>query len=103
MMTSYLPIRFIKNQTGISGGEEMQLKMDIQKMKQLREQQGFSQWYMAKRLGYKSANGYLYLESGRCQIKSNQVPLIAEILGVSMNELYSEEQSFGTTELEGVS
>lgn len=64
-------------------------KVDLVKMKALRRRKGISQREMAKTLGYKSAVGYHYLETGRCAIQAEQLFRIAERLGVPIGELFS--------------
>lgn len=63
-------------------------KVDRAKMKTLRRRKGISQREMAKTLGYRSAVGYHYLETGRCAIQAEQLFLIAERLGVPIDELF---------------
>jgi transcriptional regulator with XRE-family HTH domain len=66
--------------------ETKKVAVDLKKMKKLREEKGYSLKDMADYLGYKSANGYLYLESGRCTIDAIQLFLIAQKLEVSCME-----------------
>lgn len=63
-------------------------KVDLVKMKTLRRRKGISQREMAKTLGYKSAVGYHYLETGRCTIQAEQLFRIAQRLGVPIDELF---------------
>lgn len=64
--------------------------VDLEKLKFLREKNGLSITEVSKYLGYKTPNGYLYLESGKCAIKAETLPLLAELFGVSINELYCD-------------
>lgn len=63
-------------------------KVDLVKIKKLRNEKRLTQGYMAKKLGYKTPIGYHYLESGRCQIKADQLAIIAKELGVEVKELF---------------
>jgi transcriptional regulator with XRE-family HTH domain len=63
-------------------------KVDLGKIKALRKSKKISLIKMAEMLGYKSPNGYYYLETGRCSISAEMLPRIAEILGVVTAELY---------------
>lgn len=63
-------------------------KVDLAKMRMLRRRKGISQREMARTLGYKSAVGYHYLETGRCAIQAEQLFCIAERLGVPIGELF---------------
>jgi transcriptional regulator with XRE-family HTH domain len=65
-------------------------QINLKKIRNLREQNGLSQEEVAKYLGYKSAQGYHYLEKGRCQIKGVQLTALASLFGVPIQELYSE-------------
>jgi transcriptional regulator with XRE-family HTH domain len=57
------------------------------KLRQLRESRGLSATYMAKRLGYKSASGYCNIEYGLNRLRFDQAIKIADILGVTVDEL----------------
>lgn len=76
----------------------IRFQLDLQKIKQLREKRGFRQYEMAKWLGYKSSMAYHHLETGRCKVSANQVPLFSFIFKVPIMELYRKEN----TESEGV-
>jgi transcriptional regulator with XRE-family HTH domain len=75
-------------------------KVDLQKIKRIRKCKKLTYSDMAAALGYKSPNGYFYLESGRCQISAEQLAIISTKLEVDLQELYimddpaeTEEQS----------
>lgn len=63
--------------------------VDLSKMKELRNQNGLTLLEMSKALGYESPNGYHYLEQGIRHIKADQLPMIAEKLGVEITDLFS--------------
>ena len=66
----------------------MKPRIDLKKIKKLRKEKKFSQEHMAKILGYETATGYCYMESGRCAIDANRLLLLANTLGVKMEELF---------------
>jgi transcriptional regulator with XRE-family HTH domain len=61
--------------------------VDLKKIKRLRKAKKITQEEMAAFLGYKTATGYCYLESGRCSIDAHQLYVIAKTLDVKMEEL----------------
>ncbi len=63
-------------------------KVDLKKIKELRKAKGLTQENLAKTLGYRSAIGYHYLESGRCRIKADQIVVISKELGVEVKALF---------------
>lgn len=73
-------------------------RVDIRKIRKLRKEKKLTQKYMAEKLGYKTDIGYYYLESGRCQIKAHHLSVIAEELGVNVEDLYEDH----TTEAVGI-
>lgn len=68
------------------------IKIDLDKLKELRKHNKLTQEGVAKALGYKSALGYHYLENGRCQIKAEQILILANLFKVSIAELFFKEQ-----------
>jgi transcriptional regulator with XRE-family HTH domain len=64
------------------------IEVDLKKIKTIRKEKGLTQGYMASRLSYKTPIGYHYLETGRCQIKADQLAIIAKELGVEVNDLF---------------
>ncbi|WP_019420146.1 helix-turn-helix transcriptional regulator [Paenibacillus sp. OSY-SE] len=67
-------------------------RVDLNKIKNLRKNAGFSLEYMATLLGYESANGYYYLEIGRGKFSAEALAKVADILGVPIDELFFEEK-----------
>lgn len=63
-------------------------QIDLKKIKQLREQKGLTQEVMAVYLGYKTATGYHYLESGKRAIDADKLFIIAQTLGVRVEDLF---------------
>ncbi|HJV46604.1 MAG TPA: helix-turn-helix transcriptional regulator [Bacillota bacterium] len=79
------------------------MELNLEKIKQLRINNNLSMEDMAIYLGYRTATGYYYAESGRCKFKPNHIPLIAIKFNIGMNELYSDNNFAETanTELGG--
>lgn len=73
-------------------------KVDLAKIRKLREDKKLTQRHMACKLGYKSSIGYHYIETGRCQIRAEQLAVIATELDVGLEDLYV----LNTTELVGM-
>ncbi|PEJ58168.1 transcriptional regulator [Bacillus sp. AFS002410] len=67
------------------------MKIDHKKIRDLRRGKKITLLEMSERLGFKSANGYYYLESDRCSIKAEILAEIAKILGVKLEELFFEQ------------
>ncbi len=68
-------------------------QVNLEKMRALRVKRGLSQARMAEALGYKTPLGYHYLESGRCQIKAQHLPVIAKLLDVDIQELFASSKA----------
>lgn len=68
------------------GGEVK--KVDLEKIKVLRKNAGLSLEEMAVQLGYESANGYYYLEIGRGKFPAETLAKVAQIFGVTIEELF---------------
>ncbi|GIN62740.1 hypothetical protein J27TS8_27330 [Robertmurraya siralis] len=66
----------------------MQNKLGIN-IKEIRNSKGLTQLYVSKKLGYKSTSMLSEIESGKKGLDAEKVPLLAEILGVSINELFN--------------
>jgi hypothetical protein len=62
--------------------------VDLKKLKQLRKAR-MSLEEMSRLLGYQSPNGYYYLEIGRTKITAEQLALIAQILHVDIEDLFT--------------
>lgn len=63
-------------------------RVDLAKIRKLREDKKLTQLFMAGKLGYKSSIGYHYIETGRCQIRAEQLAVIAAELCVGLEDLY---------------
>jgi transcriptional regulator with XRE-family HTH domain len=64
--------------------------MNYQKIRQRREELNFTQEYVANKLGI-SQNMYSMLESGRSQMKVDQLILVAQVLEADPNEFLQQE------------
>lgn len=58
------------------------------KAREIRISKGIQQSFVSRKLGYKSPSSLNDIEMGRRQLKADQIPLLAEILGVSEYELF---------------
>lgn len=50
-----------------------------------------TQKQVGKVLGYKTALGYHYIESGRCRLKAEQALILARLYGVPVEELFADD------------
>jgi transcriptional regulator with XRE-family HTH domain len=64
--------------------------MNYQKIRQRREELNYTQEYVANKLGI-SQNMYSMLESGRSQMKVDQLILVAQVLEADPNEFLQQE------------
>ncbi|WP_085522897.1 helix-turn-helix domain-containing protein [Tuberibacillus sp. Marseille-P3662] len=65
--------------------------VDLGKLKRIRKQQ-MSLHTMSQMLGYKSPNGYYYLEKGRSKMPADILANVAIILDVPLEELFKDEK-----------
>ena len=63
----------------------------ISNIRKIREAKGYSQEYMAIKLGI-SQNGYFKIEAGKVSLKVKELFDIAQILGTNINELIQIEK-----------
>jgi transcriptional regulator with XRE-family HTH domain len=68
------------------------MKVNLAKIRELRKARKISQEEIARKIGYKSGTGYHYIETGKRGIKAETLAKIAEVLNVSVEELYSDEE-----------
>ncbi|PFW58572.1 helix-turn-helix domain-containing protein [Bacillus sp. AFS075034] len=62
-------------------------KLNIEKVKTLREQHGFSQEYVSGFLGYTAKGAYNQLEKGKKQPSVSRLGLLAKLYGVKVDDL----------------
>lgn len=67
--------------------------INLRKIRELRKKKGLTQMEISKALGYKGVQGYHYIEKGRSSIKADQLIVIASLLDVNVEDLYSETES----------
>ncbi len=60
-------------------------------LKKLRIEKGFTQEYMAEKLGYSDKSGYNHLENGNVKISLDRAVEIAKILGVNPSIFFESE------------
>ena len=65
------------------------------RIKQLRMTKGIKATYVAGKLGLTPA-GYSGIERGRTKLTAEKAQQIADILGVDIREIFSEEEASGT-------
>ncbi|MCX8046215.1 MAG: helix-turn-helix domain-containing protein [Anoxybacillus gonensis] len=63
-----------------------------ERIKEIRVQKGLTQSFVAKELGYKSPSMLSEIESGKKGIDAEKIPLLANILGVDINEIFFNEK-----------
>lgn len=73
-------------------------ELDLEKIKQMRIDKGLSQQAMADLLGYKTATGYSYFESGRCDLDPDKLPILADVFNLKMEELYAVDFTTNSAE-----
>jgi len=66
-------------------------RIDLRKLRHLRETHQLTQLDVAKHLGYKTALGYHYIESGRCRLKAEQALILARLYGIPVEELFVDD------------
>ena len=59
-----------------------------QRAKEIRESKGIKSNYVSEKLGYKSPSSLSDIEKGRRRLDANLVPVLAEALGVSIEDLF---------------
>jgi transcriptional regulator with XRE-family HTH domain len=66
-------------------------KVDLGKIKRIRKKLNFSVEEMSKKLGYKTINGYYYLEIGRNKFSAETLAMVADIFDVPIADLFFED------------
>lgn len=57
-------------------------------IKVIREVKGLTQAYVSEKLGYKSSSMLSEIESGKKGLDAEKIPLLANILNVSIHEIF---------------
>ncbi|MFC7395411.1 helix-turn-helix domain-containing protein [Scopulibacillus cellulosilyticus] len=68
------------------------LDVNLSKMKECRKATKMSLNEMSKKLGFKSPNGYYYLETGKSKISAEMLANVALILNIPIEELFTEAE-----------
>lgn len=71
----------------------------INKLRKKRLEKGISQVFISKKLGYKTASGYANIEAGRNKLSLENAKIIAEIIGVPLEELFFTEKLHETSKM----
>lgn len=66
-------------------------RVDLDKIKKIRKEMGFSIELLSDNLGYKSINGYYYLEKGRNKFSAEALARVADTFGVPISDLFFDE------------
>jgi transcriptional regulator with XRE-family HTH domain len=64
--------------------------VDLQKITFIRKNAGLTHEKVSKMLGYKSTNGYYYLENGRSKFSAEMLAEFADLFGVTIESLFKE-------------
>ena len=62
-------------------------------VKRIREAKGVMASHVSRVLGYKSPQGYHYLENGQANITVETLKVIAKVLGEDVSVFYDEKQT----------
>lgn len=65
----------------------MAIRVNLEKLRALREKAQLTQAQLSSALGYKTALGYHYIETGRCRLRAEQLIVLARILGTEPESL----------------
>jgi len=60
--------------------------------REIRIKKGIKQTFVSEKLGFKSPSSYTDIEKGRRGLSADKVPLLADALGVSVEELFFEHK-----------
>ncbi|NJP37891.1 helix-turn-helix domain-containing protein [Alkalicoccus luteus] len=78
-------------------------RVNLKLIKQRREKMNISMQEMAERIGKKNASTWLKYENGVYALDANHIPIIADALKISKEDLYFFEENIAKTEMkEGV-
>lgn len=63
-----------------------------ERMRKIRKSKGILLKHMSEKLGYSNSSGYLSIEKGEVKLDADKIPIVLEVLGVTYDELFFEEQ-----------
>ena len=62
-----------------------------ERIKNIRQNKGITTTFVARKLGYKSPSSVSDFENGRTKIDGDKLPIIASALGVTIEELFFDQ------------
>lgn len=68
-------------------------KLDLDYIKKLREENHYSQAYMAEQLGLKSTDKYTRRENGQYNFQSSELPILSDLLNTPIEKFFTLESS----------
>jgi transcriptional regulator with XRE-family HTH domain len=71
----------------IKGGDNLDYKIG-KAAREIRIGKGIKQSFISEKLGFKYQSSYADIETGRRKLSADKVPILAEALGVSLDELF---------------
>lgn len=69
----------------------MQPELDLDFLKQRRNEMGLTHQQMAKQLSFKNASTYFKYENGTYFLKAIHLPILADLLQCHMNDFFKSE------------
>lgn len=76
-------------------------EVDLELIKNTRHQRGYSLQDMADKMGFNNKTKYYRRENGEYNFKSEEIPLLSKILGISISKIFIQKVSkIETKELE---
>jgi transcriptional regulator with XRE-family HTH domain len=64
-----------------------------QRAREIRIKKGIKGSYVSEKLGFKSSSSLTDIEKGRRNLNADKIPLLADALGVTVEELFFEEKN----------
>lgn len=61
--------------------------------KRIRKEKGIMLAFVSTKLGYSSPSSLIDIESGRRRLDADKIPILADALGVSVEQLFFEEKN----------
>lgn len=62
-----------------------------QTARKIRISKGIKQSFISEKLGFKSRSSYSEIESGKRDLPANKVPILADALGVTVEDLFFDQ------------
>lgn len=66
-------------------------KVNLELLKKLRKDNNLSQEEVSLKLGYKTKLGYHYIETGRCNLKAEQMLILSELYNVPIGYFFKSD------------